>query len=225
MKLQFGKFLARNPLTQAVLCALIAAYIRITVWTLRLERHIAPEALPFLNGEKQAIYAFWHGRLFLFPCFKPKKRPVQVLISGHSDGRLISRVIAWFDMGTVEGSTSKKGVTALRGLLKAVKAGDNIVITPDGPRGPRQEVVPGVIYMAKTTGLPIIPATWSATPCKRLRSWDRFMIPAPFSRGMIIIGAPVFLGESVPEEEACKQLADLLNALTRQADEAMGVEW
>lgn len=216
------RYFAKRRWVRTVLPALAAIYIRVTAWTLRVERRIAPEAEPYLRGESPAIYAFWHGRLFLFPCFKPRKRRIHVLISGHSDGVLIAGTVAWFGMGTVEGSTSKRSLPALRGLLRVARAGDNIAITPDGPRGPRQEVAPGVAYLAQATGLPVIPASWSAARHKRLRSWDRFMIPWPFSRAVLMAGAPIWVADSMPQDKACKLLADVLNTLTRQADEAVG---
>lgn len=208
---------------QAGLAALVAGYIRLVMCSSRITRDVASEALPYVQGERQAIFAFWHGRLFLCSAFKPPHRAMHVLISGHRDGVLISKVTAHFDIATVEGSTSKRSLGALRELLRLLKAGDNITITPDGPRGPREETAPGVVYLAKTSGLPIVPVAWSASMCRRLGSWDRFMLPFPFSRVAQVIGAPIALAEGTAEEQALHQVTQALREATRRADELTGV--
>lgn len=216
------KFLT-HPRAQSVLGALMAFYIRLVMASARMTKEVAPGAAPFVTGEAQGIYAFWHGRLFLCSAFRPKKRGMHVLISGHRDGVLISKVIAHFGIATVEGSTSKGGLGALRELLRLVKAGDNIAITPDGPRGPREESAPGVAYLAKATSLPVIPVAWSAAKHKRLSSWDRFMLPYPFSRVAQVVGAPLILGKELSDEEARNEVTRALRDVTERADALMGV--
>lgn len=218
----FKRFL-KHPRAQSVLAALVAQYIRLSVISARMTKEIAREAEPFVTGEKQGIYAFWHGRLFLCSAFKPPQRNMHVLISGHRDGVLISKVIAHFDIATVEGSSSKGSLGALRELLRIAKAGDSIVITPDGPRGPREESAPGAAYLAKATSLPVIPVAWSAARHKRLKSWDRFMIPYPFSRASQVVGAPMMLGKELSDEEASSMVTQALRQVTARADALMGV--
>ncbi len=217
------KRLLKHPATHAVLCALMAGYIRLLGWTLRMRMESDPASEPYVSGEKQAIFAFWHGRLLLCSLVIPKGRTMHVLISGHNDGQLISRVIAHFGIRTVEGSSNRNSTAALRGLLKLAKAGDNLAITPDGPRGPRQQAAPGIVFVAQATGLPVVPCSWSAAPHKRLGSWDRFMIPLPFSRARFMVDAPMIIPKDQPVEAACAQVETRLNHMTEMADEAVGV--
>lgn len=223
MKSRALKRLLKHPRTQSALAALVAGYIRLVMASARMTKDISPEAMPFVTGEAQGIYAFWHGRLFLCSSFIPKKRRMHVLISGHRDGVLISKVIAHFNIATVEGSTSKGSLGALRELLRLAKTGDSIAITPDGPRGPREESAPGVAYLAKATSLPVIPVAWSAAKHRRLSSWDRFMLPCPFSRISQVVGAPLKLGGELSDEEARGQVTRALRDVTERADTLMGV--
>lgn len=223
MKLRISKKLLRHPLTQSLLAAIMAFYIRLVMWTARMERHVDPAAEEYVCGKKQAIFAFWHGRLFLCSAFKPPRRAMHVLISNHRDGVLISKVIAHFSIRTVEGSSNRRSLSSLRELLRIIKNGDNITITPDGPRGPFQEAAPGVVYLAKTTALPMIPVAWSAASCRRLGSWDKFMLPYPFSRVAQVIGAPVFLDKEAEEETSRRRMTEALNAATARADELTGI--
>jgi lysophospholipid acyltransferase (LPLAT)-like uncharacterized protein len=139
-----------------------------------------------------AIGAFWHGRLLMMPAgYRGHK--LTILISLHQDGELISRTANYFGFRSIRGSTTRGGLSAMREMLKASREGCDIAITPDGPRGPRYHVQSGIIELAKRTGMAIVPLTFSASRKKVFRSWDRFLLPYPFSRGVFIWGEPVFV--------------------------------
>lgn len=113
------------------------------------------------------IIAFWHGRLLMMPyCYLGKK--VSILVSQSRDGELIARTVAGFGMDSVRGSTTRGWLAGIKGLLKAAKAGHDLAITPDGPKGPAMKAQMGAIQMAKATGLPIIPITFGASKKKPL---------------------------------------------------------
>jgi len=132
------------------------------------------------------IFACWHGRL-LIPSFTHR----------HRDGEYIARVIERMGFRTIRGSTTRGGVPGLKGMLRLAGQGNDIAFTPDGPRGPRYRVQPGVIYAASRTGLPVVPCAVEANPAWVLRSWDEFTIPKPFGRAVILQGEPIFVPRDI----------------------------
>ncbi len=221
------KKILKHPLVQALAAWLLAGVIRLAFITSSKKRHIHPEALPYMRGEKNAIFAFWHGRMMLMPCFEPPGRKMRVLISGHRDGQLISKVIAHFGEETITGSSSRGGRGAVAALMQALEKGENISITPDGPRGPFQEAAPGITRLAAMTGYPIIPVTYSSSHHKRLRSWDRFMLALPFGHVIFLAGAPITAAPEVLKETP-DAIRDALQAqmrlLTHYADEGKNLD-
>lgn len=142
------------------------------------------------RGER-VIYAFWHGRM-LVPAYTHRGQGIAILISRHRDGEYIARPVARLGFKPVRGSTTRGGAAALRESLRRANAGNcHLAFTPDGPRGPRYRVQPGVIWAASRTGLPIVPAAVEAERAWVLGSWDEFTIPKPFSRVTILEGAPI----------------------------------
>ncbi len=217
------KKLLKHPAAQALLAWILAGFIRLVYYSSKKTRHVHPEAQSYISGEKNAIFAFWHGRMMVMPCFEPPGRTMRVLISGHRDGKLISRVIGHFGESTITGSSSKGGRVAAAALIAALKAGDNICITPDGPRGPYQEAAKGIIRLAALTGYPIIPVTFHSTRHKRLKSWDRFMLALPFGHIRFVADAPLsihILGEEQDVERLRIRLQDTMRRQTEYMDAA-----
>jgi lysophospholipid acyltransferase (LPLAT)-like uncharacterized protein len=159
---------------------------------------------------------------------------LRMLISHHRDGAIIADTIGHFGLGTVRGSASKSGseknkggAAALRAMVKAVRAGDGVGITPDGPSGPYMRASDGVAVLAKLTGIPIIPATYSVSRRKIMKSWDRFCFAKPFGRGVIVWGEPILVDRKAPPEELEQkriEIEESLNSLTREADLLVGVD-
>lgn len=206
----------KHTATQSALAFLLSLYIRLVVLTSRVVYIIDPQAEPYLHGEQNAIFAFWHGRMMVLPCFHPPHRQMHVLISFHRDGRLISQVIGHFKEKTITGSTSRGGAEAVRHIVRLLKNGDNISITPDGPRGPAQVAEMGVATIARLAKKPVLPVTFYASRHKRLRSWDSFMVALPFSRIVFCVGAPVVI-ETV-DENSRLAIETTMNALVEKAD-------
>jgi lysophospholipid acyltransferase (LPLAT)-like uncharacterized protein len=163
-----------------------------------------------LVRDRTVIFAIWHNRLLMLPPpfdrWFPTRQSIG-LISASRDGDLVSLLIERSGYGTIRGSSSRKGVIALRQLVDALAAGSNVLFTPDGPRGPVYQVSPGVIFTAQKSGAPIVPLHMEYSSCWRLKSWDRFCVPRPFSKVRFILGA-AFRAEQTtdPEQFAAEQL-------------------
>ncbi len=190
--------------------------------TMRIEIVDSEVTEPFMKEEEEepAIIAFWHSRLLMMPLLCRKNR-ITMLISRHRDGELISRAVRLFPIDSIRGSTTRGGVPALRGLVRALKMGSHVAITPDGPRGPRNVAQSGAVMLASRTGRPIVPVTFSASKKKLFNSWDRFLLPYPFSRGVFIWGEAIWVGPEENEieiEEKRLTLESILNQITTRAD-------
>lgn len=221
MNTKLHKRLLKSKPAQRIIVRLLATYISLVNATGRKQFDIHPMAQLFITGRANAIFAFWHGRMMMMPTAHPKHLPMHVLISLHRDGMLISDVIAQFDLHTIKGSSSKGGRTAMVELLRLLKDGNNVTITPDGPRGPHQVASQGIITAAKISGRPIIPVSFSATRHRRMKSWDRFMVALPFSRIIFCVGAPIVIDKDMEDGLALKRVESSLNALTEKADAAL----
>jgi lysophospholipid acyltransferase (LPLAT)-like uncharacterized protein len=194
--------------------------IKFLQWTMSIEEVNGELVRGFWGRGENCIGAFWHGRLLMTPLVYGG-RGLKILISRHRDGELITRTVRHFGLGTIRGSSTRGGIAGIKGLVRALQKGYDVAIAPDGPRGPRYKVQPGVIHVAKLSGRPIFPFTFSATPRKVLHSWDRFIIPLPFSRGVFVWGEPIWV-DYAEGEEGVKQKALLLERslqeITERAD-------
>ena len=140
------------------------------------------------------IFAFWHSRLFYLPSFYVKnmrKRKVSVLVSMSRDGDYGAALVRKLRLDAVRGSSSRGGQTAVRGLAARIAEGNNVAITPDGPRGPALKVSDGVIKLAQITGAKIIPVSYNATRKRLLKSWDKFVVVLPFGRVHMAFADPI----------------------------------
>lgn len=213
------KRLLKSPGIQWVLALIMSLWLRLVYVTSKKTMVIAPAAAAAMRGEEQAIFCFWHGRMILHPLIKPPGRAMRVLISNHRDGGLITTVLRFFAIGTVRGSTSRGGDQALREIFAAVAAGDNISITPDGPRGPAHVAQQGAAYAAQKTGLKLVPVCFGASRAKRFRSWDAFLLPHPFGRVVFVVGEPLRMTAEEPVEAASARLTQAMNEVMKEADE------
>lgn len=169
------------------------------------------------------ILAFWHSQQLMIPTGY-RGTGAHVLISQHGDGEIIARIIARFGHQAVRGSSTRGGAGALRALIKLGRAGQDLVVTPDGPKGPRQVAKIGVVQLAKATGLPIVPLAFACSAKQRFSSWDRFMVPYPFSRGLFLYGKSMFVsreGNDLALEAHRLMLETELNRLTEEAERAV----
>jgi lysophospholipid acyltransferase (LPLAT)-like uncharacterized protein len=124
---------------------------------------------------------------------------MHMLISAHPDGQIIADAVTYFGVHSVAGSTSRGGSAALRTMLKRLRAGDCVGITPDGPRGPAMTASTGIVNLARLARVPILPITYATSRRKILPTWDRFHLPLPFGRGIYLWGEPISAYEEVSE--------------------------
>lgn len=174
--------------------------------------------LPDLPG--RFIYAMWHEYLLL-PVYEFARPDIHVLVSQHSDGEIIADICRRLGVPVVRGSTTRGGAQAVRALLKAGRT-THLAITPDGPRGPRQRVKPGVIFLAAELGLPIVPVGFGMERPWRLRSWDGFALPRPGNRATCVTGNPIVVPAhaTAAQREQCRlHLEDELCEATSTAED------
>jgi lysophospholipid acyltransferase (LPLAT)-like uncharacterized protein len=194
--------------------------IRILGWTIRLETIDQEIPRSFWERDIPFIFAFWHGRLLMVP-HGYKGKMLTFLASPHRDGKVIGEAVVRFGFHPIPGSTYEGGLSGFKKMVKALKKGSDIAIAPDGPRGPRYQVQMGVIELSKMTGRPIIPLTFNASKSKIFKTWDRFLLPYPFSRGVFIWGEPIQVdphGDRTHIEEKRLLLENRLNEITERAD-------
>jgi lysophospholipid acyltransferase (LPLAT)-like uncharacterized protein len=201
----------RQGWVQSTLAAVVALYLRLALhtisWRLVGEQNLAPH----LGREPAAgplVAAFWHEMLPLMPALWRRVHATgaraRVLVSRHRDGRFIGEVMRRFDLGLAHGSTGTKGrdrggAAAARALLAVLAEGEHVVMTPDGPRGPRRQAASGVAQIAALSGAAVLPCAAWVTPRIRLPTWDRMVLPVPFGRGVLVCGAPIRVGRDAAE--------------------------
>lgn len=205
----------KNPWWMALM-PLAAKVTRLLGRTLRCT-YINHETEEALRRSRGIILAFWHGRLLYFG-YHYRDQGIPMMLSRSTDGEAADRVSTALGFVSVRGSSSRGGATALREVIRFLKEGRDTGITPDGPRGPCYRVQPGIINLARISGVPIVPATFTARHRVVFKSWDHFILPLPFSRAVVIFGEPLEVGRDDDCEAARLTLEERLNAITRQAD-------
>jgi lysophospholipid acyltransferase (LPLAT)-like uncharacterized protein len=219
--------LVRHPAVSAVLSWVAARYIRL-VWLTGRWRIENNEIADRLVAEGRPFIAcFWHGRMLMIPNAWKYDARMSILISQHRDGVFISRTLGHLGVGTISGSSSRGGGGALVAMVRALKRGEYMGITPDGPRGPRMRAAPGAAAAARLSGAVLLPVSYSATRRKVLSSWDRFVVPFPFARGIVRIGEPIDVARDADAdalEQARRDLETALISLTDALDTDLGVD-
>lgn len=173
--------------------------------------------------QRAVIFAFWHNRLFLLPFLFKKhwstrqRDRVAVLVSASKDGEKLAQVLEKFDLICVRGSSSRRGSEAMRELTHLIEEGYDAGITPDGPRGPKYQVAPGVVSLAQLAGAPIVPVSYDVDWRITLKSWDAFMIPLPFSRATLHVARPLTVAVDAGDrgrEDKRLELENVLKSLS-----------
>ena len=229
---RLGRWARQSPTVVAAAGWLGSLYIRLVLATSRWEVRGRAHFDAAVARKGGVIGATWHGRLCLAPYWMPPGRRTVGMISANRDGEVIARVLARFGVGAVRGSSydrvkgrDKGGAKALVDAEAELAWGSVLVITPDGPRGPRMRVQPGTAQLAVRTRTPVYPMTFSVRRARQLKSWDRFLLPYPFNRGVQMMGPPLMPPtDASPEavEDFRVKIETALTALTREADIACG---
>lgn len=169
------------------------------------------------NRGEQVIISFWHDQLFLLVFGYPGKH-AKLLISSSKDGELLARTMKYFDQDTVRGSSSRGGRAAFKEMLDLCKEKADIVLTPDGPKGPRHVLKDGVVQLARMSGRPVLPMAFVCSRGHRFHSWDRFLFPYPFARGVYSFGKPLYFDKQEGIEVFRERLKEAMAENLQQAE-------
>jgi hypothetical protein len=184
----------------------------------------------FVHGEVESgvygrgevpIFCSWHQRLFTGIILKPRQRPIAVMVSQSQDGDFISKIIGALGWHVVRGSSSRGGSKALRELMGCLKQGIAVTHIVDGPRGPFGEIKPGLMSLAQLSGMPIVPVIISPERKWVFNSWDRFMVPRPFSRVRVRLDSEIYVPRRLGKDETDelrKRIELRLHELYEEAD-------
>ena len=231
----------------AFIVAFIAFCLSKLIWlTCTKEKLISREFEDLEASNKPFIYSVWHGRLFAFYFLKPKHRKVFAIVSRHGDGQFIADMMKFCGMDSIRGSAnsgknekSKRGAIksdkvidrggayVIREAIKTLKRGHCVAVTPDGPKGPRFKFKNNFLQVAALAKVPLVVASYSATRAWVIPSWDRFIIPKPFSKIKIIYGEPMYIPRLDSEAEIEKygqQVETALNDITSKLDEEFNIK-
>lgn len=197
MRKAFKKFLKRNKLILSLITILLYWYLRFVYFTSKQKFIFYDNGNKekFLN-EQGAIFAFWHNMLALSPAMFKGHRDVYALISPHLDGKILNDLVGKFSCKVIVGSSNKNPLGALRSIIEKLSQGANVIITPDGPKGPVYKVNSGITEIAYKYNKKLIPIVSTTSRCFRLKSWDKLIIPLPFGTIKVIIGSPLELTDN-----------------------------
>lgn len=192
--------------------------IRLLGLTWRMRRVDGEEVASRIAAGRPILYAFWHGHMLPL-LVAHEGEQLAVLVSSHRDGEIITRVARAFGYDAIRGSTSRDAPGALRAIVRTLRGGRTVGVTPDGPRGPAHEFAPGPAIAAFETGIPIILAAVAADRAWYLKTWDRFMIPKPFARVVVQYQPSIAVsGPTARDAAACApNLGAALDALDTAA--------
>lgn len=223
-----------EALAVGVVAHSVAWYLKLCFATTKWE-WIGRDHFDVGMGGPRVVVAVWHARICMLIPFKPKGRETLALVSANRDGEYLARMLAASNVGAVRGSSrdprkadkNRGGHQALPELAAAVRRGGVTVVTPDGPRGPRMRAKVGAAALSAAADAPVMPMALSVKRARIFKSWDRFMLPLPFTRGVVAVGTPIQPAEEQDRAQLELRRADVeraLNELTRAADARLGRE-
>ena len=192
--------------------------------TVRFEVRDDPAYTALATSGAPCAYALWHGRLLPLT-WHHRAKDIAALISLSKDGEYIARVVEGWGYKVVRGSTSRGGSRALAEMIRLGRKGRSLAFTPDGPRGPREKMKPGVLVAAMRAGVPIVPLSAACTRAWWFEGWDRFLVPQPFSRIVLSHGAPVRIPPDTNEagiERMSQQIEETLRLMQSRLDAEVG---
>lgn len=225
--MKFSPFLKRflkKKWVQGVAAFLAAQYIRFVYVTSRWIVEGTQDVYDYRAQQRPLIICFWHGRLLLLcAAWNKIPAPFYMLMSAHSDASINTRVAKYFGVCQIPGSSGKRGLQAMRAMIKTLHEGHIVGMTPEGLRGPYQVVGDGLVRLAQITQCDVFPVTFSTSRYRILPSWDRFFLALPFSRGALICGKPISPREEPDPEKLKAKITEGLIMVTARADQLCGV--
>ena len=205
-----------------ILSRLVGAAIVLHRATLKVERLHFEHYLGVKARGVPILFTLWHGRMFL-SIQAHRREGIVTMASQSKDGEIIAGWLERNGYVVVRGSTTRGGSQALREMVRHVRSGRNAALTVDGPKGPARVVAPGVVQLARLTGAWILPITSSSSRPRFLRSWDRYLLPGPFSKNVVAYGEPFPVSDEMTDEAAISRIASALDAVTAEADASAGI--
>jgi len=212
---------------QSLVSLLIAAYLRFAYATSRWQVRGWDNIQSQIDAGQPVILCFWHARMIMSMYGWRHPHPLNMLSTPHRDGKIAALSYNRLGIKTIWGSTKKGGSEAARAMIKALKSGETVAITPDGPKGPRQRMQPSAIDIARMSGAKLVPVSAASSNSKILGTWDRLQIPKPFGRGVIWADAAIDVPRKASDDdfETLRQsVEDRLNAMTQELDREFGLQ-
>jgi len=228
------KRFASSDLAGGLISFAVGSYVRFVDRTTRWNYVGVEHAAPLLDGPDGFLVALWHQRLMMAALLRRRTgKRVFMLVSSHRDGEIMANAIKGYGVEFIRGSAAnprkkdkeKGGASAIAETVSAIAAGHVVCVTPDGPRGPSRKAQAGLIKLAQMSGAAILPSTNALSHGWRLKTWDRFFLPAPFSRGCFAVTAPIIVPkDATPDmvEAARLRLETALNEVSAVADADVG---
>jgi len=205
-----------------LLSRLAGAFVLLIRATLTVKVLHAERYRELKSRQVPILFALWHGRMFL-SILQHRRQGIATMASRSTDGEVIAQWLTRNGYVAARGSTTRGGGEALRELVRHVRSGRHAALTVDGPKGPPREVQAGIVQLARLTGGWILPITSSCSRPRFLASWDRYLLPLPFGRGVVAYGEPFPIPPELSDDEAAGRIADALDRATCEADAAAGV--
>jgi lysophospholipid acyltransferase (LPLAT)-like uncharacterized protein len=190
----------RRRTSVVVVGTLLGWVLRLLYATLRVRWTDPGDVVGRRERGERFLFAVWHDNLCLLPLVVlrvPGRYRPRVLLSWSRDAEIAAQAARRFGVSVMRGSSTRGGPGAVRGLLAAHAAGEDVLMVPDGPKGPRRQAKPGVVQLARATGARVVPLALAAAPVRRLGSWDRMAVPMPFARVALRAGEPIEVGDDV----------------------------
>jgi len=203
-----------------ILSGLLFTVCRVLGRTLRLE------VANYEEPQEPTIFFGWHGRSLLFANHF-RNRGYWVIISQSRDGEMQTRIFQRLGFRVIRGSTGRGGVRAAVEAIRHLRKGGVMAMTPDGPRGPSQKIQDGILLMAQKSGAALVPVGLSANPRKIASSWDKYLVPMPFSKGAIVFGEKTYIRADATEDEVNEiraRLEEECNLLQDDAERKVGAQ-
>ena len=211
------KKFSKNPIGQKIIGYIVFLITKSIFHSIRWNCLSKGDKDKIFKEKQPYIFCCWHNRLFLGPYLLPQNQKINALQSTHSDGMMTAIIFKLMKINIIFGSSKKSGAKAFFDMVKSIKNGESIAITPDGPKGPKQKVKDGLIKLGQVTGAPIVPLVWYTKKNTRVNSWDNFIIPYPFSKGVYLFGKPIYINRKLNLNEfkqTRQKVEDELNNLT-----------
>ncbi|NLN76876.1 MAG: lysophospholipid acyltransferase family protein [Armatimonadetes bacterium] len=211
-----GQIRFKDRLIQSVIFGLLWSVSTFISATVRLKSVGGEKLKKIISDGKGGIVLLWHGKTLL-PIYYCRGMGFYALVSLSKDGELQNRLLRSRGLKTIRGSTGRGGAKALLELIRKLQEGGVAAITPDGPKGPVNEVQPGAVYIARKSGCPLLTIGVACRPCKRLGSWDSFMVPVPFSKAVVYFGEVFHISPDEDDDVAASRIKKAIDDAERNA--------